>query len=278
MIEVNGDDINGTEWSLAMELRYQSSEQIYVKPMLAEDAELPEGVKELVFVHCPPFSGIGAEERRSDRGVQNLEIGQGKPGNILRNLLLEVGEDRENWQRLVEDVRQLFNYTLLKPDYEPTSMPFIRAEYLAGTPKGRGLNSLPRYDIASAGSGFHQVLILLSFFYAREASVLLLDEPDAHLHVVLQRQIYDRLRLAASRQRCQLVIATHSEVILDGTPPGKVLSFLGKPHPLVDEAGRDRSHGAINGVRSASCKNKIDQFCIVRERATLKFWKPGLRS
>src|SRR5215472_12190598 len=101
MIEVNGDDINGTEWSLAMELRYQSSEQIYVKPMLAEDAELPEGVKELVFVHCPPFSGIGAEERRSDRGAQNLEIGQGKPGNILRNLLLEVGEDRENWQRLV---------------------------------------------------------------------------------------------------------------------------------------------------------------------------------
>jgi predicted ATP-dependent endonuclease of OLD family len=43
--------------------------------------------------------------------------------------------------------------------------------------------------------------------------VLLLDEPDAHLHVILQRQVYDLLRKVAQARRCHLLISTHSEVI-----------------------------------------------------------------
>ena len=42
-------------------------------------------------------------------------------------------------------------------------------------------------SVASAGSGVHQVLLLLAFFYARPSSVFLLDEPYAHLHVFLQK-------------------------------------------------------------------------------------------
>ena len=126
-------------------------------------------------------------------------------------------------------------------------MPFILCEYLDGIPaKGRGRGGLPQFDIASGGSGFHQVLLLLSFFYARPATVFLLDEPDAHLHAMLQRQIYDRLRAVASRRDCQLIIATHSEVILDSTDPGRVVSFLGKPHPLVRADQRDQVREAMS--------------------------------
>lgn len=100
-------------------------------------------------------------------------------------------------------------------------------------------------DIASAGSGFHQVLLLLAFFYARPASVLLLDEPDAHLHVILQKQIYDRLRSIAAKRKCQLIIATHSEILIDGTSPDQVLSFYRKPHLLLDDTERDQVREAI---------------------------------
>jgi predicted ATPase len=231
-------------WKLAIELRYQGPEQIYVKPLLQEGEEVPAAALQSTIVHCPPFSGIGSEERRLDKGAQNLEVGRGKPGDIIRNLLLEVSQNEQGWTELANHMRELFNITLLPPEYDQLT-PFILCEYLPGIPKGRGRNGLPTLDLSSAGSGLLQVLLLLAYFYARPASVFLLDEPDAHLHVVLQRQIYDRLRQVALKRECQLVIATHSEVLLDGTAPRRVISFLGRPHPLVRDDQKEQVREAM---------------------------------
>lgn len=233
-----------TDWHLTMELRYQGPEQIYVKPLLGASEEVPPETLRTTIVHCPPFSGIGSEERRLDRGAQNLEIGSGKPGDIIRNLLLEVSQNDDNWGILSEHIQELFGVTLLRPEYDQLT-PFILAEYLPGMPRGRGRNGLPALDISSAGSGLLQALLLLAYFYARPASVFLLDEPDAHLHVLLQRQIYDRLRRVALKRDCQLIVATHSEVILDGTAPARVISFLGKPHPLIQDHQKDQVREAM---------------------------------
>ena len=41
--------------------------------------------------------------------------------------------------------------------------------------------------------------MLLTMLNTRPGSVLLLDEPDAHLHLILQDAIYGELRSAAAR-------------------------------------------------------------------------------
>jgi hypothetical protein len=104
-----------------------------------------------------------------------------------------------------------------------------------------------------------QVLLILAFFYARPASVLLMDEPDAHLHVILQRQIYDLLRRIAYERGSQLIIATHSEVLLDATPPERVMSFVGRhPHLLTDRWERD-------GLREALKRLTTTDFVLAEE-------------
>jgi len=230
-------------WSLAFEFRCQGSELMYIRPVLADGGEVPKGAKDLTVVHVPPFSGIGAEETKYDRPYQDLLIGQGKPGDILRNLLWEVytKKGETEWRSLCAEIEAIFHYRLQEPQYG--DRPFILCEYLAGAPRGQG--SLPRLDIASAGSGFHQVLLLMAFLYARPSSVLLLDEPDAHLHVILQKQIYDRLRSIASERRCQLIIATHSEVLVDATSPDQILSFYEKPHRLVTDTEKEQVREAL---------------------------------
>lgn len=226
------------EWEIAFEFRYQSTEQVYIKPAEAHLPSLPSVADRVSVIHVPPFSGIGAEETRYDRAYQDLLIGQGKPGDILRNLLYEIyHRDPESWKKLRSDIEEIFVVRLLPPLYE--GRPFILCEYLQGVPRGKGKDGLPQLDIASAGSGFHQVLLLLSFFYARPATVFLLDEPDAHLHVILQKQIYDMLRRIASERRCQLIIATHSEVLINATSANMILSFLPKPHLLVDRVDKE---------------------------------------
>jgi hypothetical protein len=233
------------EWRLAFEFRYQTTELVYVKPSTEHIEQLPQAAEDVSVVHIPPFSGIGTDETHYDRPYQDLLIGQGKAGDILRNLLLEVYQksDRGDWKRLQQQVDRIFGYRLLPPIYSGT--PYILCEYLRGIPQGAGKNGLPQLDIASAGSGFHQVLLLLGFFFARPSTVLLLDEPDAHLHVILQKQVYDMLRLIATERHCQLVIATHSEVLIDGTSPTNILSFYSKPHPLLADTDRDQVREAL---------------------------------
>ncbi|MBI4189508.1 MAG: AAA family ATPase [Betaproteobacteria bacterium] len=242
-IRVEGIAPDKTEWGLSFEFHYQNSETISVRPASDDRDSVKVADSQVTVVHVPPFSGIGAEETQYKREYQDLLIGQGKPGDIVRNLLAEVYADEKHWQTLCGQIEEIFSYKLMPPQSE--GRPFILCEYLPKVPQGRGKNGLPSLDIASAGSGFHQVLMLLAFFYARSSSVLLLDEPDAHLHVILQDQIYSRLRSIASERNCQLIIATHSEVIIDGTSPDRILSFLGSPHQLVADVERDQVREAL---------------------------------
>jgi hypothetical protein len=247
-IDLSGELTTG-KWHLAFEITYSNPELIYVKP--ANDTPITNetimALNQLQVVHVPPFSGIVADETRLDRAYQDLLIGQGRPGEILRNLLLELYENKPTeWNELAKDIEEIFGYRLLPPQYE--GRPYIICQYqpvLLG-----GVSHLPKFDIASAGSGFLQVLLLLSFFYARSAATLLLDEPDAHLHVILQKQIYDRIRKTARNRGCQLFIATHSEVLVESTSPELILSFFQKPHPLLSEVNRDQVREALRRLTS----------------------------
>ena len=239
------------DWSLGFELRYSSTEQIYVKPILKKDEKIPDEAEQLSVVYIPPFSGIGSTETKYDRPYQDLLIGQGKGGDILRNLLYEIynqkKENNQNWLDLCNHINQIFGYTLKNPEYE--GRPYIQCDYLKQIKRNNRKSSI-QLDIASAGSGFHQVLLILAFFYARPSTVILLDEPDAHLHVILQKQIYDTIRRIANERNSQLIIATHSEVLIDGTAPERILSFYQKPHLLIDESQKDQIMEAIKRLPS----------------------------
>lgn len=54
-------------------------------------------------------------------------------------------------------------------------------------------------DLSLAGRGFQQMLLILAHLYSHKGSVLLIDEPDAHLEILRQQQIYSLLRSIADR-------------------------------------------------------------------------------
>ena len=252
---------NTKKKTIGFELTYQNKETIFARPAKdcsAEDIEIL--LEKNPIVHIPPFSGIGTEETKYDKAYQDLLIGQGKPGDILRNLLWELYDTKvynkyllqpseaNSWDRLVKDIKEIFDYQLLPPAYE--GRPFIICEYKLDHHNELALKQSVELDIANAGSGFLQVLMLFCFFYARPASVLLLDEPDAHLHVILQKQVYDRIRDIARERSCQLIISTHSEVIIDSTSPDCILSFFNEPHLLCNDTERDQVREALKRLTS----------------------------
>jgi len=61
----------------------------------------------------------------------------------------------------------------------------------------------------------------------------LLDEPDAHLHIILQDRMDSELRSAAQTSQFQLIIATHSEVVINAAGPGELCTLAGTPGKLA---------------------------------------------
>ena len=241
---------DGESWTCGLELQYANPELVYARPLDAKslDPEAlrsfpPPETRQLNIVHVPPLSGIERDEPRRDRGMQDLLVGQGRPGEILRNLLLEIAESEgeEGWLALQAHVRDLFRIELIKPSYSP-AQPYIVCEY-----KEPG-HSRP-LDLSNAGSGTLQVLLLFGFLYARPATVILLDEPDAHQHVILQKQVYDLVRRVARERGGQVIAATHSEVVLDATEPSRVIGLFGEePRALDSETERDQLREALKRV------------------------------
>ena len=227
-------------WSITMEFIADSTEQIYVRPTAAVAADTLRSL-ELQAVYVPPMTGLDTNERLFQPVAVEQLLGLGRPGEVLRNLLVAASHDESAWAALEASIRKLFGYELLPPD---ASGPFIRADYRI-TDKG------PVLDISSAGSGFQQVLMLLAFLNTRQGAVLLLDEPDAHLHVILQDAIYHELRTVASRQRSQLVVATHSEVVINAVEPRELCVTLHEPRMVTDDTDRSRLISSLRVLSNA---------------------------
>jgi AAA domain, putative AbiEii toxin, Type IV TA system len=62
--------------------------------------------------------------------------------------------------------------------------------------------------------------------YGYQPSVILLDEPDAHLHVNLQRQVLDYFKLKSKERGIQFLIATHAEELVKGVDTTQIVSLL----------------------------------------------------
>jgi len=73
---------------------------------------------------------------------------------------------------------------------------------------------VPPVDLTSVGVGVSQVLpVVVSCLLAEPGSLILLEQPELHLHPAAQQRLGDFL-LACARSGRQLIVETHSEYVL----------------------------------------------------------------
>lgn len=222
-----------SEQSFGVKLRYSSPQAIYAIPSQGWDVfgELDLKKQLPVIVYVPPFSGLEPEEEWRDTSVINKQVGKAQPGSVLRNLLLSVHSNdsaQADWSEIGDAMSKWFSVELLEPQYRKGVDTLIKCEYKQGKKS---------YDIIAGGSGFHQALTLLAFLYGYRPTTILLDEPDAHLHVNLQREMLDFFLSKTSQLGTQFIVATHAEALIEGVHSSKVVSLqAGQPkrNPQVE--------------------------------------------
>ena len=171
-----------------------------------------------------PISGLASEEPIFLPGRINVLLGQGQTAHVLRNLCLLVAENSpEDWQEITNWIKRLFAVDLGKP--QATARGSIYLGY-------RQEGAKEEFGVALAGRGMQQMLLILAYLYLHRHSVLVIDEPDAHLAIPHQRQIYKLLRDVAHENESQVILATHSEIILDEASNDNNLTLLLKGNTL----------------------------------------------
>lgn len=220
----------GKKWECGLEFYYANPESFYCRPLRLSETErmpVPDQAANLNVAFLPPMSGLASNETRLDEGAINVRIGEGRTAEVLRNLCHQVEQNsRQTWITVCEQIRDLFGFQLEEPVYIPERGE-IEMSY-----RDRSGTSL---DLSASGRGLQQTLLLLAYIAAHPGSVLLLDEPDAHLEILRQRQIYQMLTELAMENDSQIVAASHSEVILtEAADRDVVVAFLGKPHRIDD--------------------------------------------
>ena len=228
---------NDKSWTCGLEFDYANEESFYCRPLRSSESEgepdrmaIPDEAGLVQTAFLPPMSGLAANETRLDDGAINVRVGEGRTAKVLRNLCQKVYE-RQNgcWSGMVDKIQSLFGSELDIPLYIPE-----RGEIkLSYKEKGRA------FDLSSSGRGLQQTLLLLAYMYANRGAVLLLDEPDAHLEILRQRQIYQMLVDVARENDNQIIAASHSEVLLnEAAERDVVVAFVGTPHRMDDRGSQ----------------------------------------
>ncbi len=217
------------EWVCGLEFDYANEESFYCRPLrLSEDRNpqrmvVPDAAGKVPIAFLPPMSGLAATETRLDHGAVNVRVGEGRTAEVLRNLCHRVHGEGTRWADLVGRIRSLFGAELRPPRYIPErgeiAMSYVEHDI--------------ELDLSSAGRGLQQTLLLLAYMYANPGAVLLLDEPDAHLEILRQRQTYQMLTDTAEGTGSQIIAASHSEVLLnEAAGRDLVIAFVGDPHRM----------------------------------------------
>lgn len=245
---------------LPMRFRNQGDELVYCTPdeSVMADLELLHHAAGINVELLYPMSGLETEEPILQPGRIDVLLGQGQTAQVLRNLCLIVTKKSpEDWQRIVQLMQRLFNITLEAP--LETTRGAIEMRY-------RQPGVREALDLASSGRGFQQMLLIFAYLYSHKGSVLLVDEPDAHLEILRQKQVYVLLRDIAAENRSQVVMVTHSEVILDEALDNNLTL-------LVDGAADDLARKP--GIRNSLKHYGADHYIKARERGYVLYVEGG---
>jgi len=246
---------NGAPKELEMGLAL-ANDRLFIKTThsnLIETDKIPR------VAYLPPFAGITNREPRVTGAIRRRRIGEGLAGAVLRNIILDLHttnlrkraelrqgkskladtdlrtlRESDPWELLQQTLRTTFGTELIVAPFREEYHSYIKVDVAKGEVKGYKLTRHTGYrnrDLMVEGGGFLQWLSVYTLATNPDVDVLLLDEPDAHLHYSLQQTLIEKLDELTSKIGKQVLIATHSTEILRQTSPDRILEVSSSRPP-----------------------------------------------
>lgn len=242
---------------------------------LAPDDYIPK------VVYLPTLAGVLPKENRVTKAERRVLLGRGMAGSVIRNMIYDLYledqsilnditagsnkllkgqrvfyEQTSPLQNLQRSLRDVFQSELEIEPFSADLHTMIRVHerkvVLKDESKYEVLpkSKYPPRDIITQGSGYLQWLSIFCVLYSPDIDIIVLDEPDAHLHSMLQVSLLKELLGYIERNTTkQIFVSTHSVEMIQRAPLNCVFSMERKSY-LSDESSRV---AALHGIGSEYC-------------------------
>lgn len=171
------------------------------------------------------LAGIPSEEEFETSLVVRKAAARGDSNSVFRNILLQLKQNDEKWRVFLKQIGRVFpGYSIdvsFNPDIDET---------ISCTVSKGGVV----YPIDTCGTGILQAIQIFSYVNLFSPQILLLDEPDSHLHPNNQKRLAAEL-ISISSSDLKVIVSTHSKHLVEALIENAVLVWV-KDGKLMPEA------------------------------------------
>ena len=198
-------------------------------------------LSEAIFIYqTRPVANILPYEPIMTVGQISKKIKIGKSQEVLRNKIV-INRSIEEIEKLRDNIKEIVNYEF-DFDFINSSKKEID-EYVDLKIKVGGKN----LDLHLQGSGFLQVAEIFSTikYVDSPLSILLVDEPDSHIHTTLQKSLINKLKSISSSQ---IFVISHNDNFVGEAKEGELFYLNSK----------NKNEGKLESI-------KLDNFDLVKK-------------
>jgi ABC-type cobalamin/Fe3+-siderophores transport system ATPase subunit len=173
---------------------------------------------QFITTYIPGLAGLSEKETILAQPTLRRQAASGDAGGVLRNILLNLRSRRQGEADDSQGLERLANLNKLVNQVHPgvkVNVAFDEREdfHISATLRTDDLADYSR-PLETAATGVLQVVQIFAYLILFEPKVMLIDEPDAHLHPNKQERLIETLERAASEYNTQVVLTTHSPHIV----------------------------------------------------------------
>lgn len=157
-------------------------------------------------IFVPGLAGVALSEERRTDAIVTAGIAQGDANLYLRNVLLRLTLDQPKLDKFHSIIGEIFPDLTISCDFDERVHTHIEVLVEIDGKK---------VPLELVGAGALQAIQLVAYATMYDPGLLLLDEPDAHLHPSNQRLLAATLLKIAEEGSIRIILATHSRHIFD---------------------------------------------------------------
>lgn len=194
---------------------------------------------QFITAYIPGLAGLSERESILAQPSLRRQAASGDAGGVMRNILLNLRSRRVNdpdESAGIERLRRLNQYVATVHPGITVNVSFDEREdyHISATYSSPGLDNQDR-PLETAATGLLQVIQIFAYLILFEPKIMLIDEPDAHLHPDKQERLIETLEMAAADTDTQVILTTHSPHITRGASPAAKLVWMNEGKVETDD-------------------------------------------
>ena len=183
-------------------------------------------------IYAPGLAGIPKDERYMSPGVVRRIVARGDANLVLRNVLLMLLREEEKgraklwkqyhekktaltdvhawkgpWKSFLSEMDVLFPGIQFDISFDEQRDEYIEVFFIRP--------GMPKLPIDAAGTSILQASQIMAYIALFKPMVLILDEPDSHLHPNNQRAMCNLVSSLSEKMGFRALISTHSRHVMD---------------------------------------------------------------